>query len=78
MIVTGKFHSLQHNQSLNVQYAKLQLFKERDNPDKLKLSINGMGINDWLRQKYQELKSARPHIRPAPKSETNNYKCFKR
>ena len=38
--------------------AKLQLFKDRENPDKLKLSINGKNIFDWFRQKYREFKEA--------------------
>jgi len=33
----------------------LQLFKQRDNPDKLKLSINGQNILNWFKQKFKEL-----------------------
>lgn len=53
--VTGKLHSPEHNQYFEAKDAKLQLFKDRDNPDKLKLSINGKNILDWFRQKFQEL-----------------------
>ncbi len=56
--VTGKLHSPEHNQSFSVQDAKLQLFKENKNSDRLKLSINGQNILDWFRQKYQELKQS--------------------
>lgn len=63
--VNGKLHSPEHDQSFSVQDAKLQLFKDRDNPNKLKLSINGKNILDWFKQKYQEIKQAvRPHIKP--------------
>jgi hypothetical protein len=56
--VTGKLHSPEHNQYFEAKDAKLQLFKDRENPDKLKLSINGKNIFDWFRQKYREFKEA--------------------
>jgi cell pole-organizing protein PopZ len=56
--VTGKLHSPEHNQSFEAKDAKLQLFKDRDSPNKLKLSINGKNILDWLRQKFQELRQS--------------------
>ncbi|NLK93219.1 MAG: mobilization protein BmpH [Bacteroidales bacterium] len=67
--VTGKLYSSEHDQSFSVQDAKLQLFKERKDSDKLKLSINGKNILDWFKQKYQELKQTtsyyqRPTIKP--------------
>jgi hypothetical protein len=59
--ITGRLHSPEHNQDFEVKEAKLQLFKDRDNPDKLKLSINGKNIIDWFKQKYQDIKQvARP------------------
>lgn len=65
--VTGKLYSPEHDQSFNVQNAKLQLFKESKDSDRLKLSINGRNIIDWFRQKYQEIKqTVRPHITPIP------------
>jgi hypothetical protein len=56
--ITGKLHSPEHNQYFEAKDAKLQLFKDRDNPDKLKLSINGKNILDWFRLKFQELKQS--------------------
>ncbi len=56
VMVNGKLHSPEHDQSFSVQGAKLHLFKEQGNPDKLKLSINGQNIIDWFKQKYQEMK----------------------
>jgi len=56
--VTGKLYSSEYSQSFEVKNAKLQLFKDRDNPDKLKLSLNGKNILDWFRQKYQELRQS--------------------
>lgn len=64
---TGKLHSPEHNQSFNVQDAKLQLFKESKDSDRLKLSINGQNIIDWFKQKYQEIRQTiKPHIKPIP------------
>lgn len=67
--ITGKLHSPEHDQPFSVQNAKLQLFKESKDSDKLKLSINGQNIIDWFKQKYQELKQStsyyqRPTIKP--------------
>lgn len=65
--VSGKLYSPEHDQSFNVQDAKLQLFKESKDSDRLRLSINGQNIVDWFKQKYQELKQAvRPNIKLAP------------
>ena len=63
--VNGMLHSPEHNQDFKVQDAKLQIFKEQDNSDKLLLKLNGQNIIDWFRQKYQEVKHVvRPHIKP--------------
>ncbi len=68
--ITGKLHSPEHDQPFSVQDAKLQLFKESKDSDRLKLSINGQNILDWFNQKYKELKQSanyyqRPTIKPA-------------
>ncbi|MDL2305087.1 hypothetical protein LJC72_07080 [Bacteroides sp. OttesenSCG-928-D19] len=66
--VNSKLHSPEHNQSFNVQDAKLQLFKESKDSDRLKLSINGQNIIDRFKQKYQEVRQAvRLHIKPPAK-----------
>jgi len=63
--VSGILHSTEHNQDFNVQDAKLQIFKERDDSDKLLLKLNGQNIIDWFKQKYQEVKlSVRTYIKP--------------
>lgn len=65
--VTGKLHSPEHNHSFNVQDAKLQLFKESKDSDRLKLSINGQNIIDWFKEQFGKLRQTiRPHIKPAP------------
>lgn len=66
--ITGKLHSPEHDQDFSVQDAKLQLFKEPNNPNKFRLSLNGQNILDWFRQKYQEVKHVRPHIKPPNKA----------
>jgi archaellum component FlaC len=64
--VTGKFHSPEHNHSFNVQDAKLQLFKESKDSDRLKLSINGQNIIDWFKEQFAKFRQTlKPHIKPA-------------
>lgn len=76
---TGKLHSPEHDQTFNVQDVKLQIFKEQDNPNKFRLSLNGQNILDWFKQKYQDMKQViRPHIKPPAKSEVGKNKGFKR
>lgn len=76
--VTGKLHSPEHDQSFGVQDAKLQIFKDGKDSDKLKLSINGQNIIDWFKQKYQELKQATNHYkRPIIKQEEGKNKGIK-
>ena len=71
--------SSEYNQDFTVQDAKLQLFKESKDSDRLKLTINGKNIFDWFKQKYQEFKQfARPHIKPPKKDEVNQGKGVKR
>lgn len=67
--VNGKLHSPEHDQSFSVKDAKLQLFKESKDSDRLKLSINGQNIIDWFKQKFQEMKQSmnyykKPSIKP--------------
>jgi hypothetical protein len=77
--ITGKLHSPEHDRDFDVQDAKLQLFKGRDNPDKLLLKLNGQNILDWFKQKYQELKQTiKPHIKPPAKPEINQSKGITR
>jgi hypothetical protein len=74
-----EYNSPEHNQDFNVQDAKLQLFREQDNPDKFRLSFNGQNILDWFKQKRQEIKQViRPHIKPPAKPEIGKNKGFKR
>ncbi|MDH6356354.1 MobV family relaxase [Parabacteroides sp. PF5-9] len=76
--VTGKLHSLEHDQSFNAQDAKLKLYREGENSDRLKLSINGQNILDWFKQKYREVKqSERPYSIPIQKPEVGKSKGLK-
>ncbi|KAA6325678.1 hypothetical protein EZS27_025135, partial [termite gut metagenome] len=54
-IVFGKLYSPEHKQHFEVKEAKVKIDHEPDNPNKLRLSINGMNIMDWFRQKYKEV-----------------------
>ncbi|MEG2381441.1 MAG: hypothetical protein RSB38_07090 [Oscillospiraceae bacterium] len=63
--ITGKLHSPEHDQSFNVQDAKLQLFKESKDSESLKLSINGQNIIDWFKEQFSKLRQEiKPHIKP--------------
>lgn len=65
VLVNGTLHSPEHNQDFKVQDAKLQIFKENKDSDRLRLSINGQDIVDWFKQKYQEVKqTVRTYIKP--------------
>jgi len=65
--ITGKLYSPEHNQLFNVQDAKLQLFKESKDSERLKLSINGQNIIEWFKEQFANIKQAvKPYIKPAP------------
>lgn len=64
---TGKLYYPEHDQLFNVQDAKLQLFKENKDSDRLKLSINGTNIIDWFKEQFGKLRQTiKPHIKPVP------------
>lgn len=58
LTVTGNLFSPEHKQSFKVQDAKVKIEKEPDNPLKLRLTINGVNILDWFKQKFQEFQDA--------------------
>lgn len=75
VVVNGKLHSPEHDRSFEVQDARLQLFKEQDNPDKFRLSLNGQNIIEWFRQKFQEVKrTTRPHIKPPEPGKSKGFR----
>ena len=79
VLFTGKLYSSEHDQSFSVQDAKLQIFKEKNPPDKYRLSLNGQNILDWFKQKYQEVKqTAGYYRRPSIKPEDGKSKGIKR
>jgi hypothetical protein len=53
-IASGKLYSFEHKQYFEVKDSKMKIEKEPDNPDKLRLNLNGMNILEWFREKYQE------------------------
>jgi predicted RNase H-like nuclease (RuvC/YqgF family) len=62
--VTGKLFSLEHDRNFDVKEAKLRLSKEPDDPQKLRLSLNGQNIIDWFREQFHKLQQVfRPSIR---------------
>ncbi|MFV0331904.1 MAG: MobV family relaxase [Dysgonomonas sp.] len=68
IMITGTLHSPEHNRSFEVQNIKLQLLKDKANPNKLELFISSKNIIDWFKQKYQELKQS---VRTIQKPEKN-------
>lgn len=57
-ILTAKsfsFFSPEHNQKFTAEDVKLKIEKEPDNPNKLRVNLNGMDILIWFKQKYQEV-----------------------
>ncbi|MDR2913283.1 MAG: plasmid recombination protein [Tannerella sp.] len=62
---TFSFFSPEHQQKFTAEDVKLKMEKEPDNPDKLRLNLNGMNILDWFREQYQRMKQAtRLNIKP--------------
>jgi hypothetical protein len=59
------FFSPEHNQKFMAEDIKLKIEKEVDNPNKLRLNLNGINILDWFREKYQEVQRK---VVPLPKN----------
>lgn len=73
---TGKLRSSEHDRYFDVQEVKLQLYKEKSNPDKLHLSLNGQNILNWFKQKSQKLQETL-RIKPKQNPEIGKSKGFK-
>jgi hypothetical protein len=58
---TISFFSPEHKQKFTAEDVKLKMEKEPDNPDKLRLNLNGMNIVDWFREQYLRVKQATNH-----------------
>lgn len=57
------FFSPEHNRKFEATGIKLKIEKEANNPNKLKLTLNGTNILEWFRIKYKELQES---IKPNP------------
>ncbi|KAA6317012.1 hypothetical protein EZS27_032769 [termite gut metagenome] len=72
------FFSPEHNQKFTAEDVRLEVEKEPDNPNKLRLNLNGVNILDWFRQKYQEFQKAIGiHIKPKKDAELAQNKGIK-
>jgi len=49
------FFSQEHNRKFLAEDVKLKIEKEPDNPNKLRLNLNGMDILEWFKDKYREV-----------------------
>ena len=75
---TFSFFSPEHKQKFTAEGVKLKIEKEPDNPDKLRLNLNGQNIIDWFREQYQRVKQVtNQHARPSIKPEVGRNKGFK-
>jgi hypothetical protein len=65
-LLTGKtltaksfsFFSPEHKRKFTAEDVKLKIEKEPNNPNKLRLNINGMNILDWFKQRFEEVQKA--------------------
>ncbi|KAA6322867.1 Plasmid recombination enzyme [termite gut metagenome] len=54
-INSGKLYSFEYKQYFEAKEATIKIDHEPDNPNKLRLNINGVNIIDWFKLKYKEL-----------------------
>ncbi|KAA6325470.1 Plasmid recombination enzyme [termite gut metagenome] len=67
------FFSPEHNQQFTAEDVRLKIEKEPDNPNILRLNLNGMNILEWFREIYQEFqKSIGIHVKPKHETELQN------
>jgi len=65
-LLTGKtltaksfsFFSPEHKRKFTAEDVKLKIEKEPNNPNKLRLNINGMNILDWFKQRFEDVQKA--------------------
>jgi hypothetical protein len=69
------FFSPEHNQRFTAKDVTLKIEKEPENPNRLRLNLNGMNILEWFRQKFQEIQKL---FVSNKKSEITKNKSFKR
>lgn len=53
---SAKFYSPEHKQHFEAKDIKLKIEKEPDDPEKLRLSLNGKNIIDWFKEQLTRLK----------------------
>lgn len=60
---SAKLYSPEHERHFETKDIKLKIEKEPDNPEKLRLSLNGKNIIDWFREQFSRLKQTiKPRI----------------
>ncbi|KAA6316835.1 hypothetical protein EZS27_032915, partial [termite gut metagenome] len=55
-IASGKLYSFEYKQYFEVKEAIVKIDHEPNNPNKLRLTINGTNIIDWFKLKYKEVR----------------------
>jgi DNA-binding transcriptional MerR regulator len=67
------FFSPEHNQKFTAEDVRLKIDREPDNPNILRLNLNGMNILEWFREIYQEFqKLIGIHVKPKHETELHN------
>jgi predicted RNase H-like nuclease (RuvC/YqgF family) len=76
-IHSGKLYSSKHDQRLEGKDVQVKIEREPDNPNKLRLAINGMNVVDWFGQKYKEFQQTLGINVNSKKGNISNRRNFK-
>jgi hypothetical protein len=49
------FFSPEHKQKFTAEDVKIKIEKETDNPNKLRLNLNGMDVLEWFRERFRDV-----------------------
>jgi hypothetical protein len=71
------FFSPEHKQKFKAEDINLKIDKEPDNPNKLRLNLNGENIIDWFKRKFEELQKTIELKLGKNKTELGNRRGFR-
>ena len=64
---SGLLYSQEYNRTFQADNATAKIEKDTDKAGRFCLTINGINIIDWFKQKFEELQRViRPHVKPIP------------
>lgn len=73
----GKLYSSEYQRHFDTEHSVAEIKPSTNEPDKLRLTIDGVSDTSWFRQKYREFQAA-IGIKPKLDSEVNKSKGFRR